>query len=120
MFILHPKLAADTHLIGDLSLCRVLLMNNRHFPWLILVPRREGMRELFDLSELDYHTALEETRHVASQLHIMTCADKINIAALGNMVEQLHIHIVARFKDDAAWPQPVWNSPVAPEPYVRD
>lgn len=117
VFALHPRLAADTIPIGDLPLCRVLLMNHRHFPWLILVPRREGMREMFDLGPKDYHAVMEEVRLAAEKFAAMTGAHKMNIAALGNQVEQLHIHIIARFKNDAAWPNPIWNSGMAPAAY---
>ncbi len=118
-FTLHPQLAADTFVVGDLPLCRVLLMNNRHFPWLILVPMREAKRELFDLSTEDYPLAMSEVRSVSEQFCTLTSADKINVAALGNMVPQLHIHIIARYTRDAAWPSPVWNAPVTAEPYPQ-
>lgn len=117
-FTLHPTLAADTFLIGDLPICRVLLMNNSHFPWLILVPRREGLRELFDLGDVDYHVAMEEVRFVSQQFRELTGAFKMNVAALGNMVPQLHIHVIARFENDAAWPAPVWNSTLATTVYT--
>jgi diadenosine tetraphosphate (Ap4A) HIT family hydrolase len=116
-FSLHPQLAADTFLIGDLKHCRLLLMNNSNFPWLIMVPRGENLRELFDLSPEIYREVMDEVRHVAEQFAAYTKADKINIAALGNMVPQLHIHIIARYKNDAAWPAPVWNSPTLPKTY---
>lgn len=116
-FTLHPQLQQDTLPIGDLPLCRVLLMNNRHFPWLILVPRRENIRELFELSVEDYAIATAEIRETAKQFQLHTKAHKMNIAALGNMVPQLHIHIIARFKNDAAWPKPVWGE--ASDPYEK-
>jgi len=104
----------------DLPLCRVLLMNNAVFPWLILVPMRPHLRELFDLTPEDYLTAAQEVRQMARVLQNATGADKMNIAALGNITPQLHIHVIARFAGDAAWPQPVWNSGVAPMPYQTD
>ena len=116
-FSLHPQLAKDNVHIGNLALCRVLLMNNRHFPWLILVPMRENLRELFDLTADDYAKTMEEIRHTAQRFAALTGAHKMNIAALGNMVPQLHIHLITRFTHDAAWPNPVWNAGVAPEPY---
>jgi len=119
-FALHPQLAADTAHIADLPLCRVLLMNNRHFPWLVLVPMRDNARELFDLSPADYAAVTDEIRHVAQAFSKLTGAYKINVAALGNMVPQLHIHIIARFPHDNAWPKPVWNTGIAPEPYPVD
>ena len=119
MFELHPTLAKDTIVVGDLPLCRVLLMNNRNFPWLILVPRRENMRELFDLQN-DYFGVMDEVKRVSEIFCAITHAHKMNIAALGNQVEQLHIHIIARFQDDAAWPNPVWNSPkLSTAPYTQ-
>lgn len=115
-FTLHPKLAADCIPLGDLPICRVLLMNNRHFPWLVLVPQREGARELFDLTEADYAGVMEEIRQATQALAEITRAHKMNVAALGNIVPQLHIHIIARFPQDAAWPQPVWGAASAPYP----
>lgn len=119
-FNLHPQLAEDTVTVGDLPLCRVLLMNNAHFPWLILVPRIEGLRELFDLNNADYLTAMQETHATAKAFAALTQADKVNVAALGNMVPQLHIHIIARFTTDAAWPSPVWNANLPSQPYPAD
>lgn len=116
-FVLHPQLAADTVVVGDLPICRILLNRQfSQFPWLILVPRRTGCRDLTDLPEMDYLPAMEEVRHVHDVLRDLTSADKMNVGALGNMVPQLHIHIIARFKDDAAWPAPVWGK-VDPQPY---
>jgi diadenosine tetraphosphate (Ap4A) HIT family hydrolase len=117
-FLLHSQLASDAVAVGDLPVCRVLLMNNRHFPWLILVPRRPGMRELFDLAPDDYRMVMDEIRFTAAQAAYMTQADKMNIATLGNQVPQLHIHIIARFEKDAAWPNPVWGVGTA-QPYQR-
>lgn len=119
-FSLHPKLSVDTIAIGDLPLCRVLLMNNAQFPWLVLVPRREGLRELFDLSAVDYPQVMNEVRDTARQFAALTGAHKMNVAALGNQVPQLHIHIIARFEGDAAWPQPVWNAAEKPASYTPE
>ncbi len=116
-FTLHPQLAADTLPVGDLPLCRLLLMDNANFPWLILVPRRAGLRELFDLEPHEYTEAMQETRMVAEKFSTHTGAHKMNIAALGNMVPQLHIHIIARFEHDVAWPAPIWNSLASPHAY---
>jgi len=118
--MLHPQLAKDCIPVGDLSVCRILLMNNSHFPWLVLVPMRENLREIFDLTENDYHTVMSEVRHTARQFNELTNADKMNVATLGNLVPQLHIHVIARYRHDSAWPSPVWNSPVSPEPYSAD
>ncbi|MDE3060319.1 MAG: HIT domain-containing protein, partial [Pseudomonadota bacterium] len=107
MFTLHPKLAQDTVSVGDLPVCRALLMNDSRFPWLILVPKRDGLRELFDLEIADYPAIMEEVRYTAERFAALTGAYKMNVATLGNMVPQLHIHIIARQTSDAAWPQPV-------------
>lgn len=119
-FLLHPQLAADTLHITDLKACRVLLMNNANFPWLILVPMYENMREIFDLDTADYKLVMEEVKSVAEKFAAFTKADKMNVAALGNMVPQLHIHIIARFKNDAAWPNPLWNCGVTGKDYESE
>ncbi len=109
MFSLHPQLAADTETITSLSLSRVLLMNDSRFPWLILVPERPDLRDLHDLTPEDYQTVADEIRAVSHRMASQFGAEKMNVAALGNMVPQLHIHIIARFASDAAWPKPVWG-----------
>ena len=109
MFELHTQLAKDCAVIGDLGLCRVLLMNDAQYPWLILVPRREQVTELFELSSIDQQQLFEEISHASFALAGHFRADKMNVAALGNVVPQLHVHIIARFKTDAAWPRPVWG-----------
>ncbi|WP_018981351.1 HIT domain-containing protein [Salinimonas chungwhensis] len=109
MFDLDARLAADTFLVGDLPLCRVLLMNDQQFPWVILVPRREDARELFELSEQDQLAFMQESSQVCQTLNKLFEPDKLNVAALGNVVAQLHIHHVARFQNDIAWPAPVWG-----------
>jgi diadenosine tetraphosphate (Ap4A) HIT family hydrolase len=116
MFELHPKLAADTHLVGDLPLCRVLLMNDSAYPWLILVPRRQGLRDLSDLHQNDLDLLWPELIKTESTLRAFSNAEKMNVGALGNLVPQLHIHIIARFAADAAWPSPVWGK-FPPMPY---
>ena len=108
-FALDPRLAADTQLVGDLEFSRVLLMDDVRFPWLILVPRRAGLRDLIDLPREDQHRLLDETDRCARVLHALQKPDKLNIAALGNLVAQLHMHVIARFVHDAAWPRPVWG-----------
>ncbi|MEO8803625.1 MAG: HIT domain-containing protein [Rudaea sp.] len=108
-FALDPRLAADTLPIGDLGLSRVLLMNDARFPWLILVPRRADVREVIDLTEADQQRLLQEIAQCSQVLRAMTRPDKLNIAALGNVVAQLHVHVIARFKTDVAWPRPVWG-----------
>ncbi|MFQ5581805.1 MAG: HIT domain-containing protein [Mariprofundaceae bacterium] len=109
VFTLHPRLQADTLFVGDLPLCTVRLMNHRAYPWLILIPRREGVSELHQLNEPDQHQLLVESAQVSKVLEELFQPDKLNVAALGNVVPQFHWHIVARFKGDAAWPGPVWG-----------
>lgn len=101
-FSLHPQLAQDTHFVTDLPLCRVLLMNEARYPWLILVPRRENLREIHELLPTDRQQLWEESDHVSRVLTALFQPDKLNIAALGNIVPQLHIHHIARFQTDAA------------------
>ena len=112
-FLLHPRLAADTAVISDWPLCRVLLMNDARFPWLVLVPRKTGASELFDLGEAERVQLMSELSRAAQQLKDIAAADKLNIAALGNIVPQLHWHVVARRREDEAWPGPVWGSGAA-------
>ena len=108
-FALDQRLAKDTFVIGDMALCRILLMNDARWPWLILVPRREGLVELTDLDPRDRALLIEEAARAARFLERHAKADKINIGALGNIVRQLHLHVVARRIDDLAWPGPVWG-----------
>jgi diadenosine tetraphosphate (Ap4A) HIT family hydrolase len=126
-FTLHPKLSADTAFIADWSLSRVLLMNDARYPWLILVPRRAGAMEIFDLNALDRAALIEEVARAGDGLKKLSAAAKINIGALGNLVPQLHIHVVARNPGDTAWPGPVWGygtpqpyDPAALEKFVRE
>ena len=113
MFRLHDRLAADTAEIVRLDLCRVLLMEDRRFPWLILVPQREGITEIHQLWDEDQQLLWREISQVSRALSQDCAPDKLNVAALGNVVPQLHIHVVARFRGDAAWPDPVWGSGTA-------
>jgi diadenosine tetraphosphate (Ap4A) HIT family hydrolase len=108
-FTLHPRLTADTHVMGDLPLCRVLLMNDKRFPWLILVPRRTNLHELTDLVEEDRPLLFDEITKVSAVLRKICAPDRINVAAIGNIVNQLHVHVVARMASDAAWPGTVWG-----------
>jgi len=109
MYALHPQLAEETVPVCDLELCRVLLSRDATYPWLVLSPQREGLRDLHDLNEEDGIAALEEIRRCSRALVDLFRPDKINVAALGNQVPQLHIHIIARFTTDPAWPGPVWG-----------
>ena len=115
-FSLHPQLAADTVPIGDLPLSRVLLANDANYPWLILVPRLPALTEIIDLEENAQIQLLNEIAAASNALKDLTACDKLNIAALGNMVAQLHVHVIARSRSDAAWPKPVWGA-AAPKTY---
>jgi diadenosine tetraphosphate (Ap4A) HIT family hydrolase len=106
---LHPQLEKDTTLLGDLALCRVLVIEDATFPWLLLVPRRLGVAEIIDLTEVEQAQLMTEIARVSRALKEVTACDKLNVAALGNMVPQLHVHIVARRQGDATWPKPVWG-----------
>lgn len=117
-FKLDPQLATDTFLVGDLPLCRMLLMNDARYPWLILVPRRVGITEIYQLPMQEQQLLWQESALVAEKLMLLTQADKMNLAALGNVVSQLHLHHVARFETDFAWPKPVWGQGNV-EPYTE-
>jgi diadenosine tetraphosphate (Ap4A) HIT family hydrolase len=105
---LHPQLQNDTAPVGDLALCRVVSINDADYPWLILVPRRLGVTEIADLGG-DASLLMDEIALVSRVLKHVTRCDKLNIAAIGNIVPQLHVHVVARRKDDPLWPKPVWG-----------
>ncbi len=108
-FSLHPQLAADTYPVAETALCQVLLSKDARYPWLILVPHQPDLRELHDLAPSDQSVLMAEITHIAAAMQREWRADKTNVAALGNMVPQLHIHIVMRFATDAAWPAPIWG-----------
>lgn len=110
MFLLDPRLANDAVVVGSFALCEVLLMNDSTYPWVILVPRRDEVSEIFQLSDADQKLLMQESVYVARQMKVHFQADKMNVAALGNVVPQLHVHHIARYKDDAAWPKPVWGA----------
>lgn len=116
---LPPRLAADTHHVASLELSELLLMDNRLHPWLILVPRVPDAVEWIDLPERERHRLLDEVTLAGELLRRLRMPDKLNVAALGNVVAQLHVHVVARFVDDVAWPKPVWGAAPA-EPYGAD
>jgi diadenosine tetraphosphate (Ap4A) HIT family hydrolase len=115
-FVLDPQLARDTHFIGDMPLGRVLLMNDANYPWLILVPRHPGAVEIVDLDEDQRTQLMSEIALLAQVLKDVSACHKINIAAIGNGVPQLHVHVVARHLGDTAWPRPVWGL-LPPRPY---
>lgn len=108
-FQLDPRLAADTFLVGETPLSQVLLMNDARYPWLILVPRRSDVTEPFELNEADQVQLWRESMRLGEAMKAHFAADKLNIAALGNQVAQLHVHHIARFHADDAWPGPVWG-----------
>ena len=109
-FKLHPRLIKDTFNIIDLKLSRLLLMNDSNYPWFILVPTRKNITELYELEKKDRLELNSEIDIISKKLSIHFDAKKMNIAALGNIVPQLHIHIIVRKENDAAWPNPVWNN----------
>jgi diadenosine tetraphosphate (Ap4A) HIT family hydrolase len=108
-FQLDPRLTADTFLVGETPLSQALLMNDARYPWLILVPRRSDVTEPFELSEADQAQLWQESMLLGEAMKAHFAADKLNIAALGNQVAQLHVHHIARFHADDAWPGPVWG-----------
>ncbi len=107
---LHPQLCDDTALVGDLALSRVLAINDADYPWLILVPQRPGVSEIVDLGDAAAAELMAEIAQVSRVLKDVTQCDKLNVAAIGNVVRQLHVHIVARRKEDQLWPKPVWGA----------
>ena len=119
---LHPKLSELTTEVGDLALCRVLLENDSNYPWLILVPRMEGISEIIDLDPNEQVQLLGEIDAASRALKAVATFEKLNIAALGNMVKQLHVHVIGRSSTDATWPKPVWGlaPPVHYAPEARN
>jgi diadenosine tetraphosphate (Ap4A) HIT family hydrolase len=119
VFALDSRLQQDTLTIGDFPLCRLLLSNDASYPWLILVPRRDDISELFQLDVADQQQLWQETTALAELLKDLFDADKMNVATLGNVVSQLHMHVIVRKRDDAAWPAPVWGKHPA-RPYSAE
>lgn len=116
-FVLDPRLEADTSELGELDLCKVLLMDDARFPWVVLVPKRADLVEIIDLGSTDLVRLIEEIATASGVLEAATSPHKLNVAALGNVVRQLHVHIIARFENDAVWPAPVWGKGER-EPYA--
>jgi diadenosine tetraphosphate (Ap4A) HIT family hydrolase len=114
-FELHPRLAADCIAVGQLPLSLLLLLNDSRYPWFVLVPRRVGVSEVFELDAADQQQLWRESAQLARSLKQGFHADKINIGVLGNLVPQLHVHHIARFSTDPAWPGPVWGHSAARE-----
>ena len=119
MFMLHQRLQEDTIGIVRLELSRVLLMNDTSFPWLILVPERENVREIHELGAADRTVLIEEIAAASEIIQLLYSPDKLNTGALGNLVPQLHIHVIGRFRTDRAWPGPVWGTGPA-QPYSEE
>ena len=118
-FELDGRIARDSDLIATLDLCQLRIQNDSRWPWLVMVPQRADMTEIFELSEADQALLSAEVNHVAAALKAITGATKINVGALGNIVRQLHVHVIARFEGDANWPGPIWGYGSA-EPYDSD
>ena len=118
-FQLHEQLGRDTVNLGRLSLSRLLLMRDANYPWVVLVPERERVRELFELSLSEQQELMREIAVFSRLMHESFQGDKINVATLGNMVPQLHIHLIVRYQNDVAWPKPVWGA-VASKSYTDD
>ena len=116
---LHPQLAADTHPLAALELCELRLMDDANYPWLVLVPRVPDAGELVDLQGEQRHRLVDEIDRTAHALRTVFRPRKLNVAALGNIVSQLHVHVIARFEQDPAWPSPVWGR-VAARPYTPE
>ena len=108
-FQLHPVLERDCIALGRFQLCRLLLMNDRQFPWFILVPEQDAVSEIYQLNTADRQRLIEESSRLAETLARIYRADKMNVAMIGNLVPQLHLHHVVRYRDDIAWPLPVWG-----------
>lgn len=119
VWTLDSKLAADTFTVGDLPLSRVLIMQDSQYPWVVLVPRIAGVREIYELEPMQQQQLLQESTFTAMWLMKHFQGDKLNIGALGNVVPQLHLHHIVRFETDAAWPQPVWGQHPA-KPYTGE
>lgn len=118
-FTLDARLEADTAPVAALTLCSLRLMQDARYPWAILIPRRAGVREMHELTQADQRQLLVEITRLSQAMQRAWSADKMNVAALGNMVPQLHVHVIARFTGDPAWPGPVWGVG-APEPYAPE
>ncbi len=117
-FQLHPQLQKDCFVIGKFELCQVLLVNDSQFPWFILVPQRNEIREIYQLETADQITLIRESSYLAEKLAVIFNADKLNVAAIGNVVPQLHLHHVVRYQTDKAWSAPIWGK-FAAIPYTE-
>ena len=108
-FRLHPQLAKDCLVIQDLDLCRLLLMNDKNYPWCILVPMRDNKQDIYQLAPIEQIQLIEESSQLSRIMMELFQGNKMNVAALGNVVPQLHIHHIVRFENDPSWPKPVWG-----------
>ncbi len=117
-FQLHPRLKEDCIAVGRFDLCQLLMMNDSQYPWFILVPEKAGLTEIYQLGKAERHLLTEESCYLAENLAVLYKADKMNIAAIGNLVPQLHIHHVVRYQTDKAWPAPIWGKFTA-VPYTQ-
>ncbi len=108
-FALNPRLEGDSYFVADLPLCSLRLMKDANYPWLLLVPRKSDLVEVIDLDEADQLQLMREIVQASTVLREVSDCEKLNVGALGNQVSQLHVHVIARFRDDAAWPGPVWG-----------
>ena len=119
MIKLHPQLEKDCYVLGEFELCTLLLLNDANYPWFILLPNHEGVSEIHQLSEAEQQQLMAESMFFSRCLQQVFQADKLNIAALGNVVPQLHIHHIVRYRSDACWPAPVWGA-TEPVKYEKD
>lgn len=117
MFKLHPQLAQDSLHLGDLDLCQLRLLNNASLPWFVLIPKRDDISEVYQLTVQEQQQLWRETTTVSEVVMQAFAGDKLNIGAIGNIVPQLHMHVVVRYTNDPAWPAPVWGN-LAPQPYT--
>jgi diadenosine tetraphosphate (Ap4A) HIT family hydrolase len=118
VFQLHPQLQQDCFILGKFELCQVLLVNDSQFPWFILVPQRANIREIYQLTNEDQIMLIQESSYLAKELAAIFSADKLNVAAIGNVVPQLHLHHVVRYQTDKAWSAPIWGK-FAAVPYTE-
>lgn len=115
MFALDPRIESTTVAVAEFGLSTVRLMNDRAYPWIVLLPRREGLRETHELDAADRHVLIDEIARASAAMEAAFAPTKINVAAIGNIVPQLHVHVIARFEGDPAWPGPVWgHAPAKP------
>lgn len=118
-FDINPRLEGDSVYVTDLELCAIRLMKDANYPWLLMIPRQPDLIEMIDLDQADQTLLMNEICAVSEALKTATDCEKLNVGALGNQVSQLHVHVIARFRDDAAWPNPVWGA-AAPASYDRE